>query len=45
MKTQNKKLAFSKNSLVELNDAKLLDVKGGSTRPCWYLITYLLTEK
>ena len=31
MKTQNtNKLAFAKNSLVELNDNQLQDVKGGS---------------
>lgn len=31
MKTENKKLKFCKNSIVELNDAQLSDVNGGTS--------------
>lgn len=31
MKTQNKNLTFSKNTMVELNSNDLLEVNGGST--------------
>jgi hypothetical protein len=31
MKTQNKKLAFNKSSVVDLNDDQLHDVIGGTT--------------
>ena len=47
MKTQNvnnNKLSFDKNSLIELNDKSLENVNGGSSKPCYALITYLLTK-
>ena len=31
MKTQNNKLGFSKNSLIELNDSDMLDVNAGAS--------------
>lgn len=34
MKTQNRNLAFNKSSIVELNDAQLLEVDGGTTPVC-----------
>ncbi|WP_290701569.1 class I lanthipeptide [Lacinutrix sp.] len=34
MKTQNTNLSFDKNSLIELNDSQLDDVKGGTTIVC-----------
>ncbi|WP_290701563.1 class I lanthipeptide [Lacinutrix sp.] len=37
MKTQNTNLLFNKSSLVELNNAQLQDVNGGST-PTWITI-------
>jgi hypothetical protein len=37
MKTQNNKLDFRKNSVVELNDTQLEDINGGSTPACYGL--------
>lgn len=37
MKTQNRNLAFNKNSVIELNDSQLLEVDGGTTPVCFYV--------
>jgi len=34
MKTQNKKLAFRKNAVIELNRLELVEINGGTTLPC-----------
>jgi len=34
MKTQNKKLVFRKNAIINLNNDELLTVNGGSTPVC-----------
>ncbi|WP_197077347.1 class I lanthipeptide [Lacinutrix sp. Hel_I_90] len=53
MKTQNSKLTFSKNSITELNDSKMLLVDGGSTPACvisamnliaWTIVAYTVTK-
>lgn len=42
MKTQNKKLDFKKNSLVELNDSQLKGVNGGSSWVCSIIVVVSL---
>jgi len=42
MKTQNTKLAFKKNSLVELTESQLLEVDGGTSPPCAATAFYAL---
>ena len=37
MKTQNAKLNFRKDSIIELNEAQLLDVDGGTSPVCFYV--------
>lgn len=34
MKTQKNKLAFTKHSITELNDTKLLEISGGTSPAC-----------
>jgi len=44
MKTNKKnKLDFTKNSIVELNDAKMNDVNGGTSLLCWSIVTLVLS--
>ena len=38
MKTQNNKLRFNKNTMVELNNNELLDVNGGTSTFCLGII-------
>ncbi len=47
MKTQKNKLAFAKNSIVELNDERLNEISGGSTIALGvslFVATYIATE-
>ncbi|WP_452598709.1 class I lanthipeptide [Pontimicrobium sp. MEBiC01747] len=43
MKTQNKKLAFKRSAIVELNDKKMNEISGGTSAPCIIIGTILLT--
>jgi len=39
MKTQNTRLQFGKNSIIELNDKTLQQINGGTGTVCEYLIS------